>query len=229
MIVMTPQPSRTPRTRNPRGDGGRLRDEIVSAATRLLETQSAETITLRAIAREAGITAPSIYRHFDSVGDVLRAVVEGTFDVLERRLRDSATGDSAVARLRSVCAAYLSFAEEQPEQYRLLFGGAWNAADLPPDADAERSERADIGLDTFAVLVERVAECVAEGSSTSSDPADDAAGLWVGLHGFASLRRTTPLFPWPAAIVDDLVSSLAHLTDSGDRDGRRSTRRLDPA
>jgi AcrR family transcriptional regulator len=209
---MTSDAAPPARTRNARGAGARLREEIIAAATRLLEAQPAESITLRAIAREAGITAPSIYRHFATVGDVLRAVVEATFDVLEDRLRNASVGDSAVTRLRSVCASYLSFAEENPEQYRLLFGGAWNAADLPVDADAERSERADIGLATFAVLVERIADCVEEGSSTSTDPADDAAGLWVGLHGFASLRRTTPLFRWPATLVDDLVSSLAHVT-----------------
>lgn len=214
---MTSDAAPPPRTRNARGDGARLREEIMAAATRLLEVQPAEAIALRAIAREAGITAPSIYRHFATVGDVLRAVVEATFDVLEDRLRRASTGDSAVARLRSVCASYLSFAEENPEQYRLLFGGAWNAADLPADADAERSERADIGLATFAVLVEGITDCVEEGSSTSADPASDAAGLWVGLHGFASLRRTTPLFPWPPHLVDDLVSSLAHVTNRRDR------------
>ena len=61
------QPSATIRTRhrNPRGQGTRLSEDIVAGALALIErTGSAEAVTLRAVAREAGIAAPSIYAHF---------------------------------------------------------------------------------------------------------------------------------------------------------------------
>lgn len=200
----------TTRVRNARGDGARLRDEIVDAATMLLQTCPAEMITLRAIARATGVTAPSIYRHFDSVDGILRAVIEETFAQLEKTLR-AATVSTGADGVWDVSRAYLAFAQDHPEQYRLLFGGAWNAADIAPDALDERRERARIGIETLQVLIDAIAAAVAKGSSASTDPSSDAVALWIALHGLASLRRTTPLFPWPPAIEESIIRSAAHL------------------
>ena len=55
------------RARNPRGSGDRLREEIVEAGIRLVdETGDSAALTLRGVARAAGIAAPSIYQHFPS-------------------------------------------------------------------------------------------------------------------------------------------------------------------
>ncbi|WP_369069573.1 TetR/AcrR family transcriptional regulator [Kineococcus terrestris] len=199
------------RTRNPRGEGSRLRGEILDAARELLQEGSG-AVTLRAVARAAGISAPSIYRHFEDVDAVLRAVVDEAFADLARRLREAAAGASTpVGRLVAVCEGYLDFAREQPQRYRLMFGGVWDAS---AGADeAQRAERAGMGMDAFAVLVERLAECVEAGASTSADVPADAVALWVGLHGLADLRTTTPLFPWPEGLADSLVRSLSRLDE----------------
>jgi AcrR family transcriptional regulator len=199
------------RVRNARGDGARLRDEIVSAATVLLQSGPAESVTLRAVARAAGITAPSIYRHFGSVDDILRAVIEQTFAELEERLRDAVADAAGSEKVWNAARAYLAFAQDRPEQYRLLFGGAWNAADLPDEATREREERAQLGLESLQILIDALAAAVAAGVSASTDPARDAVALWTGLHGLATLRRTTPLFPWPADMEGHLIRRLARL------------------
>jgi AcrR family transcriptional regulator len=80
-------PNHTGRTRNPRGEGGRLREEIVAAASRLIEEKGEEAVTLRAIARSAGITAPSIYAYFEDLDEVLEAMVANTFDAWVTYLR----------------------------------------------------------------------------------------------------------------------------------------------
>lgn len=202
------------RVRNARGDGARLRDEIVDAAAALLESGPAESITLRAVARTAGITAPSIYRHFDSVDAILRAVIERTFAELEVRLTDAVAHETGAEQIWSVSRAYFTFALEHPEQYRLLFGGAWNAANLDPDQHVERRERESLGLETMQILIDAIAAASAEGSSTSTDHTADAVALWVGLHGLATLRRATPLFPWPTDIERRVIQTLAHLGDA---------------
>ncbi|QQD76390.1 TetR/AcrR family transcriptional regulator [Curtobacterium sp. YC1] len=213
------------RVRNARGDGARLRQEIVDAATGLLQSGDAETVTLRAIARAAGITAPSIYRHFESVDAVLRTVVEDTFAELEDVLRQAQAGSTGEQQVWAVSRAYLAFADEHPGRYRLLFGGAWNAADLPGDAHRERAERSQLGQGALQVLVEAMGAAAAEraagaasgaGAGSGSGAASDgvverAVALWVGLHGLASLRRTTPLFPWPEAIEERVIRSSAGL------------------
>ena len=71
------------RQRNARGQGARLTNEIVAAALSLIErTGSDEAVTLRAVAREVGIAAPSIYAHFADRDAIIIAAVLQVFDEL---------------------------------------------------------------------------------------------------------------------------------------------------
>jgi AcrR family transcriptional regulator len=197
------------RARNARGEGARLRNEIIAAALSLLQNGPSEAVTLRAVAREAGVTAPSIYRHFRDLDAILRTVVDIAFDDLERVLRAVSPEGEPFDRLRRVCQGYLDFARQHPQRYRLMFGGVWNAEEAAARASEDFAGRPDIGIEAFHVLSDAIAECVAAGQSSSTDPFADAAALWAALHGLADLRRTAPLFPWPADVQDRLVDSLA--------------------
>jgi AcrR family transcriptional regulator len=119
------------RERNRRGQGGRLRTDIVNAAAELLdEAGNEQAVTLRAVARRIGIAAPSIYAHFPDRQAILLAVVQDAFAELAEALRATdkeSTG--AVAGLRAACTAYLDFAATRPQRYRVMFGGLWNAGD----------------------------------------------------------------------------------------------------
>src|ERR1700743_3810818 len=69
--------------RNARGQGTRLADDIVRGALALIERSgSDEAVTLRAVAREVGISAPSIYPHFADRDAIVMAVVLRVFDEL---------------------------------------------------------------------------------------------------------------------------------------------------
>lgn len=203
---MTTSKTRAP---NRRGDGAQLREEIVDAATRLVNGGSVP-VTLRAVAREAGISAPAIYAHFSDLDAVLLAVTQRAFAALEQAL-DVAQDSDPARRLRAVCAAYLSFAEEQPHRYRVMFGAVWDASRALDRSPAIADEVAVLGMGAFDVLRRALADCVAAGRSTSTDPFADAAALWVGLHGFAQLQVATPVFPWPAPLRGILVDRLALL------------------
>ena len=111
------------RERNRRGEGGKLRADILAGATELLEeTGSEEAVTLRAVARQVGISAPSIYSHFPDREAIVDAIVDGAFADFNAAI--SAAIDAAaspLARLRAGCAAYLRFAAERPNRYKFLF------------------------------------------------------------------------------------------------------------
>jgi len=204
----TPPASTTSRSRgqNARGHGQRLRAEILTAAAGILdETGDEQAVTLRAVARRAGITAPAIYGHFAGRQEVLLAVVQDAFAELARAL-EHAGGD-----LRAVCAAHLGFAADHPQRYRVMFGGLWSAQRAVDDAGLAPEQVAGVGQDALAVLVAALEDAVRTGASTSSDPATDAVALWLGLHGLAHQRAVLPGFPWPADVADRLVTSLAHL------------------
>ncbi|WNV87377.1 TetR/AcrR family transcriptional regulator [Umezawaea sp. Da 62-37] len=199
------------RAPNRRGQGGHLREEIVRAAARLLEESGVDGVTLRAVARSAGITAPSIYAHFADLNDVLQAVVDNTFHALTTHLHHAVDGvTDPVVRLRTAIRAYVDFGLQQPNQYRVLFA-------VPP---ADRRDQVDkdmgtmTGADAFAFLLDGIRDCVAAGRSRSEDPETDATALWLALHGYVGTRATLHDFPWPAddKLLDTLVRNLAQLS-----------------
>ena len=80
------------RQRNPRGQGERLRDDIIEAASALMANPAAPPLTLRAVAREAGVAATSVYLHFDSIESLVLAVADRRFGELVR-LQDEVRGE----------------------------------------------------------------------------------------------------------------------------------------
>jgi AcrR family transcriptional regulator len=208
-----------PRERNRRGQGARLRTDIIAAAAELLDEAGTEqAVTLRAVARRIGISAPSIYAHFPDRTAILLAVVRDAFAELAETIRaatDAETG--AVARLRAACTAYLDFAAARPQRYHVMFGGLWHAGEALDNATVTAAEVTDLGQDALAVLITALEACVAEGSSASTDATADAIALWLGLHGLAHQRAVTAAFPWPTDITERLISALAHLTPPHNR------------
>lgn len=214
---MSPATDPGPREQNRRGQGRRLRAEIVAAAAELLdETGTEQSVTLRAVARRAGITAPAIYAHFADRQQILLAVVQEAFaelsDALHAAEEHAPSGDP-VAHLRAACAAYLEFAASRPQRYRVMFGGLWNAGEALDRASVTPAEVTDLGQDALAVLVSALEGCVTAGRSVSTDVPADAIALWLGLHGLAHQRAVIAAFPWPTDIADRLIASLAHLAE----------------
>jgi AcrR family transcriptional regulator len=196
---------------NKRGQGGRLRREILDAAIVLLgRVGTDDGVTLRAIARQAGIAAPSVYPHFADRAAIIDAVVAESFAELVATTH--AAKGSPADRLRAICVGYVRFGRDQPGRYRILFEGSHEGA---PQSVARR--RATDGGAAFAGLTAALAECVADGSSASADPARDSAALWVALHGLVVLPRANPAFGWPATevLLDHIVTSLGRLTGTG--------------
>jgi len=208
------------RERNRRGQGGLLRTDIVTAAAALLdETGTEQAVTLRAVARRVGIAAPSIYAHFPDRHAILLAVVQDAFAELADVLRAAARETDAVARLRAACTAYLDFAADRPQRYRVMFGGLWNAGEALDAAAVSALEVTELGQDALDVLVTALEACVAAGRSSSTDTAADAIALWLGLHGLAHQRAVTAAFPWPPDITERLITSLGHLAQPTIRSG----------
>lgn len=207
------------RQRNPRGQGARLTEDIVSGAIALIErTGSVEAVTLRAVAREVGIAAPSIYAHFPDRDAVLMAVVVRIFDELTEAIEhgvDSA-GDDPVGRLVAGCEAYVAFGFEHPARYGVLFSERRVAAAdycKPVSFGPDGRPVLEFGAESFALLVEAIGGCVKAGASTSTDVVADGTAVWVAMHGTVSLRTALPGFPWPDPdeFVRRFVLSLAQI------------------
>jgi AcrR family transcriptional regulator len=190
---VTPAGSTTRRTRSRRGEGERLRHEILDAAERLLiETGSEDAVSIRAVADAVGVTPPSIYLHFADKNELLFEVCEKHFDQFDRYLEAAAgESDDPLESLRLRGRAYVQFGLEHPEQYRILFMG--KPGETPVDFEATRMRR----IASFDHLVQGVQRCIDAGAISARDPVLVSMGMWAAVHGVTSLLISKPGFPWP--------------------------------
>lgn len=190
------------RVRNPRGEGVRLRDELVLAASRLLEADPA-SVTLRGVAREAGVAAPSVYTQFVDLDELLRAVVGHHVRALRHHVEEATPGPAQVSsdpsagpathprtRLAAACHAYCRWGVEHPGAYAAVFGGQVvrllsEAEHLAfADGDALLAHMRGLALAVPGVGPARADELV--------------LACWSALHGVVSLRTGKPGYPWPS-------------------------------
>lgn len=193
------------RQRNPRGEGDRLREEIIAAASELIsETGDPDQLTLRGVAKKVGIAAPSIYRHFPDAEHLKMAVVAASFAAFSQA-RDEASRhitDPAQALLAR-CRAYCQFALDHPGPYRFMF-----SHEVPPPGEGQPLT----GSAAFAALAASIRRCQAAGiAHAPDDPEYLAAQVWAALHGLALLRLNAPHFPWPAPLGDMADRAVARL------------------
>src|SRR5919197_75475 len=194
------------RRRNPRGQGTRLREEILAAAVQLVgRLGSIDALSLRAVAREAGITPMSIYAHFESKEELVWELLDVEFAALAERLAAAENqAQDPVARLRARCLQYVRFGLERPGHFVVLFGTAGRPT--PPEVTPHQLP----GWPAFAGFIAAIETCVAAGSAPQLDPRAAALRLWVALHGMTVLRVSKTGFPWPPVegLVDELLQEL---------------------
>ena len=166
-----------------------------------VETHGARQLTLRGLARQVGVSAPSVYLHFPDLDHLLAAVVEQGFEHLTVAGSDAVRGGmDAVEELRARCGAYCRFALEHPHLYQLMF-----QADLPLTLQA--APQATPGRRSFENLVSAVQRCLETGAAPAhDDPFRLASLIWTAEHGLVMARISRPAFPW--APINVLVSEM---------------------
>jgi AcrR family transcriptional regulator len=176
------------RQRNPRGQGERLRDDIIEAASRLLADPAAPPLTLRAVAREVGVAATSVYLHFDDIESLILAVADRRFSELVR-LQDEVRDEAAdpCQRVRVGCLAYCEFGLAHPGHYQVMFS---SPLQIPENTTPGQWP----GWAPFQQLIAAVGECLEAGPAEAFFTAQL---IWEQLHGLVSLRISRPKFPWP--------------------------------
>lgn len=182
------------RTRARRGDGERLREEILDATEALLmRERDQDAVSIRAIADAVGCTAPSIYRHFEDKTALIFAVCDRHFDQLQAEMADRVGAESDPGSvLREIGRAYLEFGRAHPEQYRIMF---MTRGGTPTDSYTD----AVIGTGSlFGLLMSTVAAAMDSGAIRRDDPFLVAVDLWTIAHGVTSIAVAgNQFFPYP--------------------------------
>ena len=195
----------SPRRRARRGEGDRLREDILQAAIELLaETSDMNAVSIRAVAKRVGVTPPSIYLHFPDKQALLDAACEPIFADLARYFAEACAGvESPFERLGRMGVAYVRFALDNQEPYRIVFMARCD------DVAMMSMTAADLEAQTaFAPVIQTVVEAQQAGLLGAADPREVAMRLWIAVHGVATLLISKPYFPWPPVekLIDDFVS-----------------------
>lgn len=209
----------------------RLRDEalrdIRAAALEQVRQHGAGGLSLRAVAREVGMSSPGLYRYFASRDDLLTALISESYDDLAHHLEDArdAAGPGLRERLRAVSMAYFTWAEADRARWSLIFGTPVPTYAAPLDGSTTAAARR-FGAVFSALLAEA---WVGHGDRVESPPVvalgtgavrtfagveipDDprflgtATRLWCRLHGVIALGLFGHLLP--ATVAADSVRDL---------------------
>ena len=171
---------------------GDLRRVLIEAGIGRLRAGGVGGLTLRGVARLAGVSATAPYRHFADKEALLAAIAAEGFDRLRAAVETADTSTRGMEALRAQGVAYVRFAREEPALFRLMFG-AGTGRDNPPAASA------------FGVLRARITTLV------PADRAEIAAlSAWSMVHGLACLLidgRIDP--PDPEALVRAVLAQFA--------------------
>jgi AcrR family transcriptional regulator len=113
---------------------GDLRAALVAEALKLLEKQDLEQLSLREVARNVGVSATAVYRHFPSTGTLLKALAEHGLAMLAEQQQSAAAKAKGAAAFAETGRAYVRFALANPNLFRLIF--IHTPSRLRPDAES---------------------------------------------------------------------------------------------
>jgi AcrR family transcriptional regulator len=172
-----------------------LDERLVEVALKLLESEDVESLTLRRVAREAGVSHGAPLRHFSGLADLRAEVAARGFrilsDAIDQASRSLPAGTGATTRLRAAGVAYVEAAIARPALFALMF-----RPDLLDDANPRLRIESAEAFERLVRLVETVQDA---GFEPDSDPRTVAAAIWASVHGLASL--------WSQGVLSRVVPS----------------------
>ncbi|MBY8862140.1 TetR/AcrR family transcriptional regulator [Nocardia sp. CA2R105] len=191
------------RARNPWGQGERLRLEILEAAARLLsDLGSEEGLTIRGVARAAGISPASIYQHFSDKSALVDGLIEYDATQLATAMADAQAQfppEAALDRVRAQMKAYCRFALDSPGHYRLMI-----------DNRPAQAARPGPLMQFVQQVITAFEHCQETGVRLRLPPDRAAVVVFVGTHGRVALWHASQ-GAQPAEIVTEFVDELISL------------------
>ncbi|NNU79573.1 TetR/AcrR family transcriptional regulator [Halovulum dunhuangense] len=171
---------------------GDLRDALLAYARRAADAGEIATMSLRAAARDLGVSSGAVYRHFDDRDQLLKAVVQQGFDEMRALFvairPEAGTAPSAVeavARAFRMGRAFVDFAEANPTLWRMMFGriGCLCREDKMGNPDAMRYTILDCVRENCLDIHRR-------GGLPGQPDMDDIRFMWSAIHGAADLMQS---------------------------------------
>jgi AcrR family transcriptional regulator len=158
-----------------------FRERLVEAATRLFAQRGYDGVTLRGIAAELGCSPMTPYRYFEDKAEIFAAVrTEAYSSFADAQAACCVAGAAPLETLIALGRAYIQFALDHPDAYRLMFELGQPDPDGFPELRAAEAR-------AIAPLREWMGHAV-EADIMAGDPDILTQVFWSGVHGLASLH-----------------------------------------
>ena len=186
---------------------GDLRRALIDAASRLLEAEGPSALSLRAVAREAGVSPAAPYHHFKDKGELLEAVAQEGWALLDAALaKAKAQAPSPQEAMNGLGVVYVCFARENPALYRVMYDTARDREALPDDVSKDKDSAYCKVRDTL----------VAAGAPSSDEIDLELATIaaWCSAHGLAEMAGFKQFDPLKAELGGErpfLAAVLSHM------------------
>jgi AcrR family transcriptional regulator len=172
---------------------GNLRAALVRAAMELLEESGENALSLRAVARRAGVSPAAPYRHYADRETLVSAVAAVGYRELAERLTAAHPSPSTPEQLASVAIAYVQFALERPALFRIMFGE-------PCDHDNDERIAATEAVSLYV-------RAIVERTFPQADADAMATAIWALVHGLAFLYLDGKLDATTPSVVANRVTA----------------------
>jgi AcrR family transcriptional regulator len=175
---------------------GDLRAACVRAAMELLEESGEAALSLRAVARRAGVSPAAPYRHYADREALVSAVAAVGYRELAERLAAAHPSPSTPEQLAGVAVAYVQFALQRPALFRIMFGE-------PCDRDDDERVAATAAVSLYV-------RGIVEGVFPDADAEALATAIWALVHGLAFLHLDGKLDAANPTAVAERVTVAIH-------------------
>lgn len=161
---------------------GDLRRALIEAARRILEAEGPSALSLRAVAREAGVSPAAPYHHFKDKTELLEAVAQEGWEMLDEVIAQAkAKAASPDEALNAIGVGYVCFARDNPALYRVMYDTVRDREALPDDMHGDKDSAYCKVRDTIV--------------DAGGDPSDEldlelaTIASWCAAHGLAEMAN----------------------------------------
>lgn len=160
---------------------GDLRRALLEAASRLLEREGPNALSLRAVAREAGVSPAAPYHHFKDKSELMLAISEEGFVQLFNFMQQSTDPDAPpIERVAAIGVAYVEFAKAHPSIYRVMYDCSRDLEALP-----DKVHKAEDGA--FNLLKKAMIDMGIASPDQEVDLELACIAAWCAAHGLAEM------------------------------------------
>jgi AcrR family transcriptional regulator len=159
-----------------------LRDQILDISRHMLYNDGYKSLSMRKIAKQANVTATSIYLYFENKDHLLHTLIEESVEDLSRFIESEAlkqTND--IERFKTIIQRYVAFGIQHPEKYEIIYKVRSDAMARYPKEKFRKARRC------YELLVQTIEESISDGLMEVEDPVVAAYSIWAQLHGIVSV------------------------------------------